>query len=70
MTDFGDFENDDAFDTAPADPEQVARKLQRLRVGAGLSLDEWDALTDEQRLASVGVIVRLLAWLRRQGALR
>lgn len=68
MTDFGDFTDADAFDTAPADPEQVARKLQRLRVDAGLALDDWDALTDAQRSATVAVIVLLLAWLRRQGA--
>lgn len=68
MSTFGDFENDDAFDTAPADPEQVARKLQRLRLDAGLAMDDWDDLTDEQRHATLAVVVLLLAWLRRQGA--
>jgi hypothetical protein len=54
MSDFGDFEDDDAFDTEPADPEQVARKLRALL---------------DRGLDDVGVAVLLLAWLRRQGAL-
>lgn len=62
MTDFGDYETDDAFDTAPADPEQVARKLYALEGGV------WDELDANQRAGRLAVIVLLLAWLRRQGA--
>jgi hypothetical protein len=61
---FGDFEDADAFDTAPPDAEQVARKL------AEYNGDNWDELTDEQQAGRVAVLVLLLAWLRRQGALR
>lgn len=64
MSDFADFDDDDAFGTEPADPEQVAIKLHRLEGG------HWDALTEEQRVARIAIIVLLLAWLRRQGALR
>ena len=68
MSDFGDYTEDDAFDTEPADPEQVAIKLQRLRRDVGLESDDWEELTDTQRAARIGVVVLLLAWLRRQGA--
>jgi hypothetical protein len=63
VSDFGDWEDDDAFDLEPADPEQVARKLVQLEGG------DWDVLTDEQRGGRVEIVVRLLAWLRRQGSL-
>lgn len=68
MRTFGDFEEADAFDTAPADPEQVARRLQRLRLAYGLTTDRWEDLTEEERRATIPVIILLLAWLRRQGA--
>ena len=69
MTDFGDYETADAFDTEPADPEQVARKLQTLRVAEGLSTTNWDDdLTDGAKLVRIVVVGRLLDWLRRQGA--
>ena len=58
----GDFEPDDAYDTAPADPEQVARKLVELEGGA------WANLSYEQRDARIAVIALLLGWLRRQGS--
>lgn len=64
MSIFGDFDDDDAFDTAPADAEQVARKLHELEGG------RWRNLTDEQQAARVAILVLLLAWLRRSGALR
>ena len=65
--DFGDYEPDDAFDTAEADPEQVAIKLQRLRREEGLDVDDWEELTDVQKAVRIAIIVRLLAWFRRQG---
>ena len=68
MSGFGDFDDDDAYDTAPADPEQVARKLQRLRLDLGLERDDWDDLTEEHRVAATLAVAILLAWLKRQGA--
>lgn len=65
---FGDFDPDDALDTAPADPEQVARRLHRLRRDRSLEGVAWDDLTPAARLLLVAVIADLLAWLRRQGA--
>lgn len=68
MTDFGDFEPADAFDTAPADPEQVAIRLQRLRVEAGLDTDRWDDLDLHAQTVRITIVAALLAWLRRQGS--
>jgi hypothetical protein len=62
VSDFGDFDDDDALDTEPADPEQVARKLHRLEGG------RWDDLTVMQQVARIEIIARLLAWLHRQGS--
>jgi len=62
MTDFGDFDDDDAFGTEPADPEQVARKLIEFEGG------RWDDLTHDQQVARVAVMLMLLVWLRRQGS--
>lgn len=68
MSDFGDFDDDDAFDTAPADPEQVARKLQRIRAEYGQETIRWEELDDAGRAVRIAVVTLLLAWLRRQGA--
>lgn len=64
---FGDYEPDDALDTAEADPEQVAIKLQRLRREEGLDVDDWEELTDVQKAVRIAIIARLLDWFRRQG---
>ena len=56
MTDFGDFDPDDAFDREPPDPEQVAVKLAALYALHG-------------PLEHLAVAVALVAWLRRQGAI-
>ena len=69
MSDFGDFDEDDALDTEPADPEQVARKLHGYFREHGVEPIEWDDLTNDQRVMRIFVVTRLLAWLRRQGAL-
>jgi hypothetical protein len=65
---FGDWEPDDSFDTAEADPEQVAIKLEKLRnefhLGNG---DGWDDLNEGQRQRRVEMVVRFLEWWRRQG---
>jgi hypothetical protein len=68
MSDFGDFDADDAFDTAPADPEQVARKLHRLRMARGFEFGPWDRLGEPERGELIAIVADLLAWLRRQGA--
>jgi len=70
MTTFGDFDDLDALDTEAADPEQVARKLHRLREREGFEITGWDQLDAGERLALIAIIARLLAWLRREGALR
>jgi hypothetical protein len=68
VTDFGDFEDDDSFDTAPADPEQVAIRLHRFWRDEGIGETVgWDDLSAEQRARRVRAMVRLIAWWRRQG---
>jgi hypothetical protein len=70
MTDFGDFDEDDAYDpNEPADPEQVARKLHRLRYDNSLESRTWDQLTDTEQALRIIILAALLAWLRRQGSL-
>lgn len=68
MTDFGDFDQADATDTEPADPEQVARKLHRLREENGLEVGGWEDLDIHQRTLRIVIIAALLDWLRRQGS--
>lgn len=68
MSDFGDFDPDDALDTAPADPEQVARRLHLLRRREGLESVGWDDLYDLDRARRVMLVEALLDWMRRQGA--
>jgi hypothetical protein len=64
---FGDHEPADSFDTAPADPEQVARKLHELRLRDGLESARWDDLSKPHRARIVLVVTALLAWGRRGG---
>lgn len=66
---FGDLEPDDVVDTAPADPEQVARRLHELRRREGFELIDWDHLTAGERGSLIQMIAVVLAWLRRQGSL-
>lgn len=68
MSDFGDFDPDDALDHEPADPEQVARRLHQLRRREGFEAIEWANLQPSERGALIQIVVVLLAWLRRQGA--
>ena len=68
MSDFGDFDPDDALDTEPADPEQVARKLHRYRQEDEPMVPNWDELDPGEKLLLIARVGRLLAWLRRQGA--
>lgn len=70
MSDFGDFDEDDALDTEPPDPDQVARKLHRLRAAEGLEDRAWDDLDYSERGRRTQLMAVLLMWLRRQGALR
>ena len=67
---FGDFDDDDAYDTAPADPEQVARKLHELRRGEGLEAGGWDTLSELERARRILVVGALIVWGRRQGIIR
>jgi hypothetical protein len=64
----GDATADDAYDTAPPDPVQVARRHREYRQAiedpAPVS---WDALNDQQRAEAVESFRRLLAWLERSG---
>lgn len=66
--DFGDFDEDDAFDNEPADPEQVARKIHEFRLREGFEITDWNTLTAADRAALIAIAVALLAWLRRQGS--
>lgn len=68
MSDFGDFDDDDALDTEPADPEQVARRIHELRKREGFEVQAWDDLTAHDKGALIQIVVVLLAWLRRQGS--
>lgn len=70
MSDFGDFDNDDAFDTEPFDPEQVAIRYHRYRRDNDSSLPTWEGLSHDERGEAIEIIIRLFAWLRRQGAFR
>lgn len=70
MSDFGDFDPDDALDTEPADPEQVAIKLHRYQRDDDPGLPEWESLSFDEKRRAIEIMVRLLNWLRRQGAFR
>jgi hypothetical protein len=69
VTDFGDYEPDDAYDPAPADPEQVARKIHTLRREVEDDLPAWEDLdpVDQERKLLIAYV--LLEWLRRQGSM-
>jgi type II secretory pathway component PulM len=68
-SEFGDFEEADAFDTDQPDPEQVAIKISRLRRDHGLDVDDWEELSETQRQVRIQIAERLIAWLRRQGGI-
>lgn len=71
MTDeFGDYESDDSYDTASADPEQVARALHRIRRDRGLETFEFGELTLAQQTLLIVVADALLARGRREGWVR
>lgn len=64
MTDFGDFDPDDAWGTEPPDPEQVTYKLHRVRVAidelvGAHDLPRYEDLTpDAQAMAqSIGAMI-------------
>jgi len=69
VSSFGDFEEDDAYDPSPADPEQVARRLHALRYREDLEARRWEELPDGERNLLVAIVARLLGWLRRSGSL-
>jgi hypothetical protein len=67
---YGDYDTDDSYDTASADPEQVARKLHQLRQIEGREDFDWEDLDDSERGVRVLIMALLLAWGRRQGFVR
>lgn len=70
MSDFGDFDDDDAFDTEPPDAEQVAIRFHKYRNEVDNSQPNWDDLTPPQKALAIVIFVQVLEWLRRQGAIR
>jgi hypothetical protein len=64
---FGDFDVEDAYDTVPADPEQVARKIhgyrQLLERLIGADLPAFDDLTAAQRAALMTVGFVIVKWV-------
>jgi len=69
MSDFGDWDPDDAFANEPADPEQVAIFLHRLRRDEGLDDGkDWDELNAMQQVLLILIVSKLFDWLRRQGS--
>ena len=67
---FGDYEADDAYDLAPADPLQVAVRLHQIRRREALEAADWDDLDDAERGVRVQIVTVLLAWGRRGGFFR
>ena len=70
MTDFGDFDTDDALDTEPPDAEQVAIRLRKYQRDVDSSLPSWDDMDAADKAKAIGVMVLIIAWLRRQGAVK
>jgi len=64
---FGDWEQDDASDTEPADPEQVAVRVHELRgflsALSGEELAAWDALDDDEEEIAIALADRLIHFL-------
>ena len=68
MSDFGDFDDDDALDHEPPDEEQVTYKLHSLRreldlLAGARDVPTWDELSDGEREMASGigaVIVRYI----------
>jgi hypothetical protein len=67
VSDFGDFDVDDAADHEPPAPEQVAYRLHDLRVEvdalAGAEEPGWDDLTNPERSLALAIGVALVDWL-------
>jgi hypothetical protein len=70
VSDFGDHDAEDAYDTAPVDPEQLARRIEKYRRDHGLMVTQWEDLSPAGRLVRIAVAVDLLAWGRRSGFFR
>lgn len=71
MAGFGDLEPDDVFAAGPADPEATARILFLLLqlVTGDPTRPDFDELHPWERAAYVYAFARLLARLRREGAI-
>ena len=70
MSEYGDYDEDDSYDTSPADPEQVAVKLHRLRQDNGLEPGDWEDLDLAEQTLRIIIVASLLSWLRRGGMIR
>ena len=65
---FGDFDVDDAWDTARPDPEQVARRLHLIRqrveqIAGGRDLDDYDDLPADEVNDYTFVGERIVDWV-------
>lgn len=66
---FGDFDPDDVVATEPADPEQVAIIVHRLRRDDGFDDGrDWAELDGVDRVRLIAIADTLLRLLRRQGS--
>lgn len=68
MSDFGDFDVEDAFDREPADPEQVSFRLHRLRneldLLAGASdLPTFDELEPDAQTMALAIGDAIVGWI-------
>jgi hypothetical protein len=67
MSAFGDFDNDDAYDPSPPDPEQVTYHLHRLRTDvdllAGGELVDWDHLGTTEQASEFAQGASLVDWV-------
>jgi len=65
--DFGDFDADDALDTAPPDPTQVAYRIHRLRRYlsqlAGDDIGSFFDMTEDEQTAAINVGEDIVAWV-------
>lgn len=72
MSDFGDFDADDAVDHEPPAPEQVAYKLHRLRQElealSGHQLRSWDDLEPNEQALAMALAEDEVQWLASHAA--
>jgi hypothetical protein len=69
VSDFGDYEDDDAFDREPADPEQVSFRLHRLRIevdalAGSEDLPTFDELEPESQALALSIGDAIVDYIR------